>query len=286
MSNLGTPRIVVAGFGSGADLVRRLARSRDCGSAICIDHRSCVISIDDGAPLGMHAPDCMGELPELLGSAAVVFMISDGKELMRTLRLAARMAEACDVAVITFPIGDGDDQSSSQNNLGLLDSCARGGGWICGRAPAVVVDAPSEPDDAERHVAKIIRCISSMLLEPSIINLDLADLRTIMSCGSEAFIVSGNGGSPELAMRDALDKSLGVIDTRRARGCLLHITGGANLTLRDANFIAESMTGALDPHANVIWGMRVRGDLEMVEVTAVLTGENIKLQNSRNIFRT
>jgi cell division GTPase FtsZ len=151
--------------------------------------------------------------------------------------------------------------------------------WLSGRSSAVVVDAPAEPDDAELRLAKMVSCISNMLLEPSIINLDLADLRTIMRCGTEACIISGRGLSPESALRDALDNSL--VDMRRARGCLLHITGGDALTLRDANHIAESMTGAIDPEANVIWGMRVKSDVDRIEITAVITGKNI-MRSSRN----
>lgn len=271
MSNPGTPGIVVAGFGSGADLVRRLARGMASGSWRCIDHGSCVISTGPG----MRAPESMGEVPGLMGGPAVVFMVSDGDEWMRTSRLAARIAETRDVAVMIFLIPGAEGCGVPRHEGRRLLNCNHE--WIRGSVPAVVVDAPSEPDDV---IAKAIACVSNMLLEPSIINLDLADLRTIMSCGSEACIISGSGASPELALLDALDESRSVIDTRRARGCLLHITGGATLTLREANHIAESMTGALDPRANVIWGMRVRGDLEMVEITAVLTGKNIKLQRS------
>ncbi|MDH7596375.1 MAG: hypothetical protein QHG98_01340 [Methanothrix sp.] len=281
MSNPGTPGIVLAGFGSGADLVRRMARSRKCGSGgeMRIDHSSCVIFIGNGPDVQRQASETLnsGQLPELLGSAAVVFMISDGVELIRTSRLAARIAEANDLAVMVFLVAGGEG-GGPREDRGLRHLNHE---LLRGRGPAVVVDAPSEPDDAELRLAKMVSCISNMLLEPSIINLDLADLRTVMRCGTEACIISGTGPSPESALRDALDRSSGLLDMRRARGCLLHITGGITLTLRDANHIAESMTGAIDPEANVIWGMRVRGDLERIEITSVLTGKNI-LHGSRN----
>ncbi|MBC7080505.1 MAG: hypothetical protein H5T42_08600 [Methanothrix sp.] len=279
MSNPGRPEIFVAGFGTGADLVRRLAVSRDgiAGDVIYTDRRSCVISIDDGQSVDMRAPCCVKGLFELLGSAAVVFMISDCKECIRTSRLATRIAEESGVAVMVFMIEDEDGQLEMPDDLGL-HNCDHE--WICERSSVVVVDVPSDLDD-ELRLAKMIVCISKMLLEPSTINLDLADLRTVMRCGTEACIISGTGRSPELALQDALDKSLSLMAPSRVRGCLLHITGGLNLTLRDANLIAESMTGALDQHANIIWGMRVRDELDVIEITAVLTGKNIKLQSSR-----
>lgn len=282
MSSPGMPGIVVAGFGSGADLVRRVARSMACGSGdvIRIDQSSCAVSIIEPG-VERHASQTLSsvELPELLGGSAVVFMISDGREWMRTSRLAARIAEAGDVAVMVFLVSDaeGDGQMHMPEDRRLHHSSHE---WISERSSAVVVDVSSE-SDADLRLGKMIACISNMLLEPSVINLDLADLRTVMRCGTEACIISGTGRSPESALRDALDKSLSLMDMSRARGCLLHITGGSALTLRDANHIAESMTGALDPRANVIWGMRVRDDLEIIEITAVLTGKNIMRSSTR-----
>lgn len=283
MSSPGMPGIFLAGFGSGADLVCRVARSMACGSGdvIRIDQSSCIVSIYSELGLQMHASQTLsaGELPELLGGSAAVFMISDGREWMRTSRLAARIAEAGDVAVMVFLVedADGNGQTPMPEDRRLHSSHE----WISERSSAVVVDVSSEPDDADLRLGKMIACISNMLLEPSIINLDLADLRTVMRCGTEACIISGTGRSPDSALRDALDKSLSLMDMSRARGCLLHITGGSALTLRDANHIAESMTGSLDPRANVIWGMRVRDDLEMIEITAVLTGKNIMRSSTR-----
>lgn len=227
----------------------------------------------------MHASQTLssGQLAELLSSSAFVFMISDAKEWTRTSCLAASIAEAHDVAIMVSMIEEMESGDSSSDSV--FQHCNRK--WLWGRSSAVVVDAPPDPDDADLRLWKMIACISNMLLEPSIINLDLADLRTVMRCGTEAFIISGRGLSPESALRDALDKSLSLIDMSRARGCLLHITGGSTLTLRAANQIAESMTGSLDPEANVIWGMRVRDDLDMIEIAAVLTGKNIMLSSTR-----
>ncbi|MCX8206807.1 MAG: hypothetical protein N3G75_03130 [Methanothrix sp.] len=284
MSNPGMPGIIVAGFGYGADLVRRVARSSacGCGDVICTNNSSCAVSIYSERGAQRHESKTLssGEFPEILGSGAVVFMISDTNEWKRTSRLAARIAEAHDVAVMVFLVADaeGDDQQPLPEDRRLRHSNHE---WISKRSSVVVVDAPSDLDNVELRLAKMIACISNMLLEPSIINLDLADLRTVMRCGTEACIISGAGRSPESALRDALDKSLSLIDTSRAKGCLLHITGGDTLTLRDANHIAKSMTGALDPRANVIWGMRVRDDLEMIEITAVLTGKNIMRSSTR-----
>ena len=63
------------------------------------------------------------------------------------------------------------------------------------------------------------------------------------------------------------------IDYRGATGSLIHITGGTDLTLQDAEEVATSLTYELDPHADVIWGARVRSDMEgKIRVLAIMTG--------------
>ncbi len=63
------------------------------------------------------------------------------------------------------------------------------------------------------------------------------------------------------------------MDYRGATGCLVHITGGPDLSLKEADEIASSLTYELSPHANVIWGARIEEEYEgMVRVMAVMTG--------------
>jgi cell division protein FtsZ len=74
-------------------------------------------------------------------------------------------------------------------------------------------------------------------------------------------------------VRNALNHPLLDVDYRGATGALVHITGGPDLTLREAENIAESLTYELDSHANVIWGARVQKDYEgKVRVLAIMTG--------------
>ena len=63
------------------------------------------------------------------------------------------------------------------------------------------------------------------------------------------------------------------VDTKRATGCLLHITGGEDLTLKKAASIAGALTKELDPEANVIWGARVKEGYEgKIGLLAIMTG--------------
>lgn len=97
-----------------------------------------------------------------------------------------------------------------------------------------------------------------------------------MSCGDTSMMLVGEGkgsNKAEDVVKNALNNQLLEVDAQGAKGALIHITGGPDLTLEEANSIAENLTYELDAEANVIWGARLRDDYEdRVRVLAILTG--------------
>jgi cell division protein FtsZ len=84
---------------------------------------------------------------------------------------------------------------------------------------------------------------------------------------------SNQQNKAESVVHECLNNPMLDIDFRGATGSLITITGGPDLTLRDADAVATSLTYELDPHADVIWGARVRYDLDgVVRVFAMMTG--------------
>jgi cell division protein FtsZ len=82
---------------------------------------------------------------------------------------------------------------------------------------------------------------------------------------------------PESGVSECLAHPLFDIDYLKAKGCIVCITGWTDLTLRDADEIATSITYDLDSHAEVIWGARVREDYkEEVRIIALMTGLNVE----------
>jgi cell division protein FtsZ len=128
----------------------------------------------------------------------------------------------------------------------------------------------------DQIIAGIIQGLIETLTQPSQINLDFADVRTIMSTGGASFIFVGEGSvrkGPEKIVRSALKNPMLEVDCRGAKACLLHMTGGPDLTLKEAAAIAGALTQELDPKANVIWGARIRPDFEgRVRLMAIITG--------------
>jgi len=77
----------------------------------------------------------------------------------------------------------------------------------------------------------------------------------------------------EEVVRDAMNHPLLDVDYRGATGALVHITGGPDLALSEAEGIADNITERLDAGANVIWGARIREEYKgKVRVMAIMTG--------------
>ena len=128
----------------------------------------------------------------------------------------------------------------------------------------------------DQIVAEIVQGICETLTCPSLINLDYADVCTIIRSGGASFMFVGDGvmkSSPEKIVRTALKNPLLDVDYRGASACLLHMTGGPDMTMKEAAAIAEALTQELDPKANVIWGARIRPDFAgKVRLMAIITG--------------
>lgn len=151
------------------------------------------------------------------------------------------------------------------DNNRLLDYC-----------PNVPIDQAFSVMD--QLISETVKGISETITQPSLINLDYADVKAIMSGGGLAVMLVGEAKGQDKAndvVRNALNHPLLDVDTNGATGCLLHITGGPDMSLMEAEKIASSLTYELDSRANVIWGARVRQDYEgKVRCMAIMTGIN------------
>jgi len=126
-------------------------------------------------------------------------------------------------------------------------------------------------------IAGTIQGIAETVTKPSLVNLDFADLKAVMAEGGVAVMLVGETtkaeNKPEAVVSDALDHPLLEADYRGAKGALIHITGGSDLTMKETNDIVELLTYDLNHDANVIWGARINDDYNgMATVTAIMTG--------------
>ncbi|RZN14188.1 MAG: cell division protein FtsZ [Methanosarcinales archaeon] len=128
----------------------------------------------------------------------------------------------------------------------------------------------------DQLIAVTVKSISETITQPSLINIDYADVRAIMKDGGVAVMLVGEAKGQDKTnevLRQALNHPLLDINYSGATGCLLHMTGGTDMSLQEAEQIADALTCELDKRANVIWGARVSPDYEdRIQVLAIMTG--------------
>ncbi|MDD4898731.1 MAG: cell division protein FtsZ [Methanocellales archaeon] len=128
----------------------------------------------------------------------------------------------------------------------------------------------------DQLISETVKGISETITLPSLINLDYADVKSIMHCGGVAVMLVGEAQSQDKShsvVKAVLNHPLLDVDYRSATGALIHITGGPDLTLREAEEIAATLTKEIDPKANLIWGSRVDENYAgKVKVMAIMTG--------------
>ncbi len=147
---------------------------------------------------------------------------------------------------------------------------------------------PKLPLDAAFRVAdevmmESIKGLTEIITKPGLVNLDFNDVMTIMKNGGVAMIgmgeasmktVSGKGDRIDSAVQQALNSPLlGDIDVSSARGALIRVTGGTDMTVTEAEKAAELISAKINPTARIIWGCSVDPSMAgLVRVMTVLTG--------------
>ncbi len=126
-------------------------------------------------------------------------------------------------------------------------------------------------------IADTIQGIAETITQPSLVNLDFADLKSVMEAGGVAVMLVGETSKAEnkseSVVADAFSHPLLDADYKGAKGALIHVTGGSDLTMKETNDIVELLTYELDQDANVIWGARINeGYNGMAKVSAIMTG--------------
>jgi cell division protein FtsZ len=143
-----------------------------------------------------------------------------------------------------------------------------------------IVDKRANLQDAFRCADDVLRQgvqgISELITVPGLINLDFADVRTIMSEGGAALMAVGLGHGDErakMAAEQAISSQLLDITIDGARGILFNVTGGPDLTLFEVNQAAAIIKETAHPDVNLIFGAVIDQNMgDEVRVTVIATG--------------
>ncbi|MGB1586695.1 MAG: cell division protein FtsZ [Thermoplasmatota archaeon] len=133
---------------------------------------------------------------------------------------------------------------------------------------------------ADELLMRSIRGITEMITKPGLVNLDFADLKTIMKKGGVAMIGLGESDGDDRAteaVMEALNSPLLDIDITDASGALVNVVGGQDMTLQEAERVVEEIYGRINPDARIIWGTSVNPALDRaIRVMLVITGVKSK----------
>jgi cell division protein FtsZ len=129
---------------------------------------------------------------------------------------------------------------------------------------------------ADNLISTIIKGVTETIATPSLVNLDYADVKTIMHSGGVAAVGFGESDTKnraEEAVVKAMTNPLLEVNYEGGTGALVHITGGQDLKLDEVNMIGEYVSKQLDPDAQVIWGARIDPDFKgKLRVITIVTG--------------
>ncbi len=122
-----------------------------------------------------------------------------------------------------------------------------------------------------------VRSITDLMVLPGLINLDFADVRTVMSEMGKAMMGTGEAsgeGRALMAAENAIQNPLlDEVSLKGAKAVLVNITGGLDMTLLEVDEAANAISGQVDPEANIIFGAAFDASLEgVVRVSVVATG--------------
>ncbi len=131
-----------------------------------------------------------------------------------------------------------------------------------------------------------VQGISDLITVHGLINLDFADVKTVMANAGSALMGIGRASGENRAVEaanQAISSPLLEVSIDGARGILFNVIGGSDMAMHEINTVAETITAAADPEANIIFGASINPDIEgEIIVTVVATGFDESYYASRD----
>lgn len=129
---------------------------------------------------------------------------------------------------------------------------------------------------ADEILTNAVKGIAELVTKAGLVNLDFADIRTVMGNGGVALIGVGESDSDNRAVEaveKAIHNPLLDVDISGANGALINVSGGPDMTLEEAKKIVETVSEKLDPDARIIWGAQISEDLnKIIRTMLIVTG--------------
>ena len=235
------------------------------------------------------------DIRDFLDGANIVFVTAGmgGGTGTGSAHFAARLSKelkALTIGVVTLPF-KAEGEVRMENALDGLEKLRR----LCDTTIVIPNDrllelVPKLPVDAAFKVAdevlmQTIRGLTEIITKPGLVNLDYSDIMTVMNEGGVAFVGMGESDESDSEERvaEAIDEALsspllGEINLEEAKGALIRVVGGPDMTVSEAQKAAEVVGERINKHARIIWGCSVDPTLEgQVRILLIVTGAKSSL---------
>ncbi len=199
----------------------------------------------------------------------------------------AKELKALTIGVVTLPF-KAEGELRMENAMAGLEKLRR----ICDTTIVIPNDklldlVPKLPIEAAFKVAdevlmQTLKGLTEIVTKPGLVNLDYADIMTVMNEGGVAFVGIGESNADDKRIEEAVSEALnspllGEINLADAAGCLIRVTGGHDLTISEAQKAAEIVSSTISRNARIIWGCSVDDASEgTVKVLLIVTGARSK----------
>ena len=252
-------KMITSGLGAGSDpeVGKKAAEeSRDDIKAVLEGSDMVFITCGLGGWTGTGAAPVVAEVAKELGALTVwvvtrPFSFEGHKRMDRSMEGYEHLKEKVDT-LITIP---------NDRILSIIDK----------KTP--LLDAFSIVDEI---LSQWVQGISDLITQPGLINVDFADVTSVMASAGSALMGIGYGSGENRAIeaaRAAIDSPLLELSIAGAKGLLFNITGGTDLSMFEVDEAAKVITESIDDDANIIFGASIREDYEgELKITVVATG--------------
>ncbi|MDP9357049.1 MAG: cell division protein FtsZ [Chloroflexota bacterium] len=246
------------------------------------------------------AEESAENLAEIVRGADMIFITAGmgggtGTGASPVIAKLAKAAGALTVGVVTkpFEFEGGRRRRSAEEGIAELREVVDALITIPNERLIHMVDPKTPITEAFQIADDVLRQgisgISDLIIKPGVINLDFADVKTIMRDAGSALMAIGHGAGDSRcidAAREAIESPLLEMSIQGATGVLYNITGGTNLTLIETSEAAEIIRAAADDDAEIIYGTSIDESLgDAVMITLIATGFDDQRAPNANVLR-
>ncbi|WP_254537365.1 cell division protein FtsZ [Halomarina litorea] len=232
------------------------------------------------------AQENIEDIQHAIGDSDMVFITAGlgggtGTGSAPVVAQAAQEADALTIAVVTIPFTAEGERRRANADAGLERLRSVADTVIVIPNDRLLDYAPNLPlQDAfkicDRILMRSVKGMTELITKPGLVNVDFADVKTIMENGGVAMIGLGESDSENRAqdsIRSALRSPLLDVEFSGANSALINVVGGPNMSIEEAEGVVEEIYERIDTDARIIWGASVNPDFEdKMETMVVVTG--------------